>query len=101
MEKKRDLHLNKRQIKEDFYGRMCDYEIQQAFIKDIDWISQTKEMVSEKAERQGKYDAERKERNDTRKKMAEERKKKDDEYKARQDERRKEYEDKRKEWELE
>ena len=45
MEKTRDLRNKKRQIKEDFYGRMCDYEIQQAFIKDIEWISQTKQMV--------------------------------------------------------
>lgn len=90
MEKKRELQNKKRECKEAFYGRMCDYEIQQALIKDIEWITQTKQMVTEKADRQSKYEQERKERNEARRKMAEERKKKDDEYKARQEERRKE-----------
>jgi phosphoglycerol transferase MdoB-like AlkP superfamily enzyme len=100
MEKKRDLITKKRQAKEDFYGRMCEYEIQQCLIKDIEWITQTKLMVVEKNERQSKYDQERRERNETRKKLADERKKKDDEYKAKQEERRREQEQKRKEWEL-
>ena len=100
MEKKRDLISKKRQIKEDFYGRMCDYEIQQCFIKDIEWITQTKQMVVEKSERQAKYDQERRERMETRKKLAEERKKKDDEYKAKQEERRREQEEKKREWEM-
>lgn len=51
MEKKRELQNKKRECKEAFYGRMCDYEIQQALIKDIEWITQTKQMVSEKADR--------------------------------------------------
>ena len=34
---------------------MCDYEIEQAFIKDIEWISKTKLMVQERAERAEKY----------------------------------------------
>lgn len=92
MEKKRDLINKKRLAKEDFYGRMCEYEIQQCLIKDIEWITQTKQMVVEKSERQAKYDLERKERNETRRKLAEERKKKDDEYKAKQEERRREQE---------
>lgn len=28
MEKTRDLRNKKREIKEEFYGRMCDYEIE-------------------------------------------------------------------------
>ena len=51
MEKKRSLIEKKRQLKEDFYGHMCDYEIEQAYIKDIEWITQTKQMVAEKHER--------------------------------------------------
>lgn len=79
---------------------MCDYEIEQAYIKDIEWITQTKLMVVEKHERQSKYEMERRERNEARKKLAEERKRKDDEYKARQEERRKEAEEKKREWDM-
>ena len=51
MEKKRAMIDKKRQIKEEFYGQMCEYEIEQAYIKDIEWITQTKVMVAEKHER--------------------------------------------------
>lgn len=51
----RDLKIKKREAKETFYGAMCDYEIQQAFIKDIEWISQTKQVVVERAERAEKF----------------------------------------------
>ena len=101
MEKKRALIDKKRQIKEEFYGRMCDYEIEQAYIKDIEWISQTKQMVAEKHERQNKYEMERRERNEARRKLKEEQKRKQDEYKARQEERRQEAEKRRQEWEQE
>ena len=101
MEKKRAMIDKKRQIKEEFYGQMCDYEIEQAYIKDIEWITQTKLMVVEKHDRQSKYEMERRERNEARKKLAEERKRKDDEYKARQEERRKEADEKKREWEME
>ena len=30
---------------------MCDYEIEQAFIKDIEWMEETKERVMERHER--------------------------------------------------
>jgi hypothetical protein len=43
---------------------MCDYEIEQALIKDIEWIAKTKEVVNERSVRQEKYDQERKERNE-------------------------------------
>ena len=38
-------------MKEDFYGKKCDYEIQIAFIKDIEWIRKIKEGVMEREER--------------------------------------------------
>lgn len=37
-EKISELRTEKRNLKENYYGKMCDYEIQQAFIKDIEWI---------------------------------------------------------------
>lgn len=64
LEKISSLRTKKRQSKETFYGSMCDYEIQQSLIKDIEWIDKTKTMVVERAERNAKYEAERKERND-------------------------------------
>ena len=55
LEKIRDFKKQKIEAKETFYGAMCEYEIQQAFIKDIEWLSSTKQMVVEKAERSEKY----------------------------------------------
>ena len=49
------MKIKKREAKETFYGAMCDYEIQQAFIKDIEWISQTKQVVVERNERAEKF----------------------------------------------
>ena len=79
---------------------MCDYEIQQALIKDIEWIEKTKEMVLERTERNEKYKQERKEREEHRKKLAEERDRVKAEIRAKQEERRKEQEAKQREWEL-
>lgn len=55
LELTRNLKNKKVELKEEFYGRMCDYEIEQAFIKDIEWISKTKQIVQERAERSFKY----------------------------------------------
>ena len=49
----RDLKKKKREAKETFYGALCDYEIQQAFIKDVEWISKMKQIVVKRAERLG------------------------------------------------
>ena len=73
LEQQRAHKKKKYDLKEEFYGRMCDYEIQQALIKDIEWIEKTKEMVLERTERNEKYKQERKEREEHRKKLAEER----------------------------
>lgn len=56
-------------------------------------------MVNERAERNAKYEAERRERNDQRRKMAEEREKRQAEIQARQEERRKAQDEKKREWE--
>ena len=45
------LKKKKYELKESFYGSMCDYEIEQALIKDIEWIEKTKAMALERAER--------------------------------------------------
>lgn len=100
LEKISTLRTKKRQAKETFYGSMCDYEIQQSLIKDIEWIAKTKQMVVERVERAKKYEEERKERNEARRKMTEARDKQRAEIKAQQDARRKEQEEKRREWEL-
>ena len=78
----RDLKNKKYRCKEDFYGRMCDYEIEQALIKDIEWISQTKAMVLERSERDKIYEQRRKERQDQQKKEYEAREKKRAEIRA-------------------
>lgn len=41
---------------------MIAYEVQQNFIKDIEWIAKTKNMVLEREERNSKREAERQER---------------------------------------
>ena len=90
LERTRALKQKKYDLKEAFYGNMCDYEIQQAFIKDIEWISKTKQMVVERAGRAEKYRQEQRERAEQRKKLAEERDRQRAEIKAKQEERRKE-----------
>ena len=54
---------------------MCDYQIEQAFIKDIRWIKKTKDVVIEREERKEMINAERKERKDYAKRMQDDRKK--------------------------
>ena len=39
MELKEEKYL----LKERFYGAMIDYEVQQNFIRDIEWLSKTKQ----------------------------------------------------------
>ena len=96
-----ELRTQKRNLKEDFYGQLCDYEIQQAFIKDIIWITKTKEMVTEREERREMLNAERREKREHWKRVQEERAKQEEEYRARQEERRKREEERKREWELE
>ena len=50
-EKISDLRQQRYDLREDFYGKKCDYEIQLAFIKDIEWIKKIKEGVMEREER--------------------------------------------------
>lgn len=86
MDKIRDqigaLRDSKRAAKEAFYGAMCDFEIEQAFLKDVKWIAATKTMVMEREQRNEQRQQERKERAEQRKKALEERKRREDEYKA-------------------
>lgn len=49
------LKKQKYELKESFYGSMCDYEIEETLIKDIEWIEKTKEVTLERAERAQKY----------------------------------------------
>ena len=90
LEKQRNLKKKKYELKEEFYGKMCDFEIEQAFIKDIEWMAETKERVMERHERNHKYEQERKEKAEARRKYNEDRDKKRAEYEARQEERQKE-----------
>jgi len=69
LEQINELRAQKRNLKEEFYGQFCDYEIEQAFIKDIIWMTKTKEMVMERQERKEMLDAERKEKKDHWKRM--------------------------------
>lgn len=76
-------------MKEDFYGKKCDYEIQVAFIKDIEWIRKIKEGVMEREERREIQNQERREKRDYWNRIKEERKMRDLEIAARNEERRK------------
>ena len=78
---------------------MCDFEIEQALLKDIEWMADTKERVLERHGRNQKYEQERKERAEVRKRQNEERDKKRAEYEARQEERQKEQEERRRAYE--
>ena len=51
LDRQKELRDKRQKAKEIFYGQMCDYEIQQTLIKDIDWITQTKKMVVERSAR--------------------------------------------------
>ena len=99
LEKQRNLKKKKYELKEEFYGKMCDFEIEQVFIKDIEWMAETKERVMERHERNLKYEQERKEKAEARKKYNEERDRKRAEYEARQEERQKEQEKRRRAYE--
>ena len=88
LEKTREFNKKKYDLKEAFYGSMCDYEIEQALIKDIEWIKKTKQMVIERAERAEKYKQEQKARAKDRLRIAAEREQRQAEVRARQDERR-------------
>jgi len=55
LEQSRMLKKQKYELKEAFYGSLCDYEIEQHLVKDIEWIQKTKEQASERAERAEKY----------------------------------------------
>ncbi len=61
-EKIRSLIQEVYEARQSFYGKMCEYEIQQLYIKDIEWIKKTKQMVIEREERYARIQAERKER---------------------------------------
>lgn len=54
---------------------MCAYSIEQAYIADIEWITKTKAIVVEKAERNEKYRQERQQKAEQYKKLKEERSK--------------------------
>lgn len=69
-------------------------------IKDIEWITKTKEMVQDIEKRKALAAAEKAKRQEYIQKMKEERKKREEEYKAREEARRKEREAKQREWEL-
>ena len=84
-------------MKQDFYGRMCDYEIQQLYIKDVEWIKKTKQMVVEREERNARIQAEYKERQEIKRKNREEAMARKEEEKRRQEEIRKQREAERKE----
>ena len=88
IERTKELRKKKLDLRETFYGALCDYEIEQTLIKDIEWIQRTKEMVVERAQRNERYKQEKQQRNEERKRIQAEREKRQAEQKARQEERR-------------
>jgi hypothetical protein len=42
------MRANKNEAKEQFYGRFVEYEIQQRLLKDIEWLTKTKEGQQER-----------------------------------------------------
>ena len=86
-EKISELRGQRYNLREDFYGKKCDYEIQLAFIKDIEWIKKIKEGVMEREERREIQNQERKEKREHWQRIKEERKQRDLEIAARNEER--------------
>ena len=81
------------QAKEEYYGSKCDYEIQQRLLKDIEFISRTKQLCIEREERQSQYQAELRERKENYRKRLEERKRIEEENLIKQQERKKQIEE--------
>ena len=92
-EKIRELRAQKNNLKETFYGQKCDYEIQLAFIKDIEWITKIKEGVMEREERREIQKQEYKEKKEHWNRIKEERRLRDLEIAARNEERKKRQEE--------
>ena len=88
-EKIRELRAQKNNLKETFYRQKCDYEIQLAFIKDIEWITKIKEGVMEREERREIQKQEYKEKKEHWNRIKEERRLRDLEIAARNEERKK------------
>ena len=76
---------------------MCEYEIQQLYIKDIEWIKKTKQMVIEREERYARIQAERKERAEKKKQLQEEAAARKEEERKKQEEIKKQREQEKKE----
>lgn len=70
-------------MKEAHYAKLLDYELQQVFIHDIEWLAETKENVIARADRDKKNKEDYLKRDAKRKEIQAERKKFDDERKAR------------------
>jgi hypothetical protein len=51
------VRKEKYDAKEKYYGKLVDYEIEQKFIRDIQWLTQTKAAFMERFERNLKYKA--------------------------------------------
>ena len=47
----------KYEAKEAYYGKLIEYEIEQKFIRDIQWLSSTKATIMERKDREAKYKA--------------------------------------------
>jgi len=51
------VRKEKYDAKEKYYGKLVEYEIQQKFIRDIQWLTQTKAAYMERLDRTLKYQA--------------------------------------------
>jgi hypothetical protein len=75
----------KYEAKEAYYGKLIEYEIEQKFMRDIQWLSSTKATIMERKDREAKYKAQQLEREMQRLKYQEEKKKQEQERKLRQE----------------
>ena len=66
---------------------MIEFEVQQQFLRDIEWMQQQKVRVLEREERRAHFEIEKQKMKEQRDRFLAERKKRDEEYKAKQAER--------------
>ncbi len=94
-----ELRASKNEAKEDFYGKLVEYEIQQRLLKDIDWLTKTKEAQRERAVRREAQRQEYLARVEARAKLQAEREKRQEQRRQQEEQRKEELAAKQAAWE--
>ena len=63
------MKADKLAAKEKYYAKMVDFEVEQRLIRDVMWLTKTKEAMMERSDRQAKWKAEQEARFEQLKKL--------------------------------